>query len=41
MLEPRALMKESGRRKDNCESGKDMGEIEIFVMVMFIGIESE
>jgi len=28
----RALVKGSGRRKDNGESGKDMGEIEIFFM---------
>jgi hypothetical protein len=32
MSEPRSLMKGSGRRKDNWESGKYMGEIEIFVM---------
>jgi len=30
MSESRALVKGSGRRKDNGESGKDMGEIEIF-----------
>jgi hypothetical protein len=32
MSESRALVKGSGRRKDNVESGKDMGEIEIFFM---------
>jgi len=32
MSESRALVKGSGRRKGNGESGKDMGEIEIFFM---------
>jgi hypothetical protein len=32
MSESRASVKGSGRRNDNGESGKDMGEIEIFFM---------
>jgi len=35
MSESRASVKRSGRRKGNNESGKGMGEIEIFFMYGF------